>query len=374
MEYNLYFDNAATSFPKPPETAFFISNYLNIAGGTYGRSSYERVIRATSFVEDCRDEMAKILGTRFNDHIFFCQNATMGANTLLQGLSLQSGRILISPLEHNAVMRPLEKLEKERGITTELLPCHTDGRIHAEMLNRISLNNVVLIIINHQSNVNGVIQPLAEIKKWAGAIPVMADVSQSLGEVPFFADKWNIDYLFFTGHKGLLGPTGTGGFFARNTQTLAPLLYGGTGSNSDSYDMPDILPDKFEAGTPNIAGIYGLYGALTHRPECRHTRNDFLSCIDEISHIPDIRVCKASENEYQGNLFSVTHKRKKPSQLAYQLFHLYGIETRQGLHCAPLAHKTLGTFPDGSVRISCSPYHTAGDLEYMANALKKILS
>ncbi|MCC8062682.1 MAG: aminotransferase class V-fold PLP-dependent enzyme [Rikenellaceae bacterium] len=370
---NLYFDNASTSFPKPSAVARAVAHYIDEIGGTYGRAAYPRVVRSTRIVERCRDAVAAILGVGDPSKIAFASGATLAVNTVLNGLRL-SGRVLVSPLEHNAVMRPLRRLEQRGGIRIETLPALADGSIDTCRLKEVDTRGVALVAVNHQSNVNGVIQPLEAVCRWAAeaGVPVLADCSQSLPAAELRADEWGLDYAVFTGHKGLLGPSGTGGFFARDPSAVEPLVCGGTGSRSESYEMPDGWPDRFEAGTPNLVGLAGLDAALENRPVAAHSRQDFLDLAASVAALPGFRVYRAARPETQGELFSLTHERLSPSRLAALLWEGYGIETRAGLHCAPAAHRALGTFPSGTVRIAASPYHTGRDFAALAKALAEI--
>jgi selenocysteine lyase/cysteine desulfurase len=228
-------------------------------------------------------------------------------------------------------------------------------------------------VVNHESNVNGVIQPLGEIKQRLGSVPLLVDASQFFGSIPLSVDKWNIDFLAFTGHKALLGPTGTGGLFIRNPASLEPVIYGGTGSASESFDMPNFVPDRFEAGTPNIVGIYGLLAALQKPPFCRHSRAEYRQFIEELQNLSSLKVLCAERFEDQGEVFSLLQPGQDPATLARRLFEDFRIETRVGLHCAPMAHKTLGTYPNGSLRISTSRNHSTDDFSYVTNAIKECL-
>lgn len=369
---NYYFDNAATSFPKPRSVAQFMTRYLNDLGGTYGRSAYPRVMESSQTVESVRELLARLMGTNLSDNIIFTANATHALNTVLWGLPLENKHVLISPMEHNAVTRPLFELLHRKHITFDILPHLTDGLVDADKVKSSLLPNTALVVINHQSNINGVMQPIREIKKAVGEIPVLIDGSQSLGHAIVTLDEWEIDYFAFTGHKGLLGPTGTGGLFIRNPDTVSPLLYGGTGSRSEDFAMPDFLPDKFEAGTPNLVGIYGLLGALTEQPVPAHTPQDFFDLIEEVRKLQHLECYCAQDMHAQGPLFSINHKEHDCAKVAQTLFATHGIETRSGLHCAPLGHKTLGTSPSGTVRLAPSVYHTREDLDYLLNALATI--
>jgi cysteine desulfurase family protein len=371
MKRNSYFDNAATSFPKPPAVAEAMSRYLNEVGGSYGRSAYARAFDVARTVEKTRDLLAEKMGARDAAQVVFAPNATYAVNLVLRSVLRRGGRVLISPLEHNAVTRPLAAFASRYGVAFELLPYGCDGRVDLDRVKEMVTPDTVLAILNHQSNVNGVIQPLGEIKERLGAVPLLVDASQSFGSVPVRVDDWDIDFLAFTGHKALLGPTGIGGLYLRNPAEVEPLVYGGTGSASDSFEMPDFAPDRFEAGTPNIAGIYGLRAALEEQPASRHSREEYHSFIEELKGLPSLRVLCAERFEDQGDVFSLFQPGCDPATLGRTLFDTFGIETRVGLHCAPLAHRTLGTFPSGAVRIGVSPYHSADDFSYLTEAVRK---
>ena len=370
--YNTYFDNAATSFPKPKEVAREIACYLNELGGTYGRSSHKRAIEVSKVVEETRSWIAEILGVKKSSHIVFTPNATYAINLVLKGFQFKHKRIAVSALEHNAVWRPLTRLTHEIGIEVNQLPSFDDGLIDLDKGSEAFSNRTDLVVINHQSNVNGVIQPIEKVKEIMEDIPLLVDASQSLGHMELNVEKFNIDFLALTGHKGLLGPTGIGALFVRNPDLLFPLVDGGTGSNSESTEMPPFLPDKYEAGTPNIAGIFGLRAALLHKPSPQHSREDFLALIEDLKGITGIRVLCAGRTENQGDVFSLTSEKMDCSVLGRALDEQFGIETRIGLHCAPMTHKHLGTFPEGTVRIGVSPYHTKEDFDYLVHAVKSV--
>lgn len=369
---NSYFDNASTSFPKPAEVADEIRDYLINIGGTYGRAAYGRVQRATLLMEECRDLVASELNVCQSDNLFFTLNATMAINTVLKGLKLHDTTVLTSSMEHNAVMRPLRHLEQQCNVRLKTLPSLSDGTVDVDHLPESLLEGVSLIVINHQSNVNGIIQPIEQISRWRRDVPLLLDVTQSAGSCPLDVEKWGAEYVCFTGHKGFMGPTGTGGFYSRTPESITPLLYGGTGSLSDSFDMPEIYPDRMEAGTPNIAGIIGLKAALRNKGEWQHSMSDIVDLLALLSSWGEYRIYGANEAELQGRLFSITHHKLLPSQLAYLLYEKYGLEVRGGLHCAPMAHKTLNTFPDGTVRFSFSRFHTPQDLHQVAKALGEL--
>lgn len=365
---NLYFDNASTSFPKPPAVGEAIEAYLASEGGSAGRGAYGRGFAAGAIVERCRDAMAGVMGIAAADHLFFTSGATAGANWVVQGLLREAGaRVLTSPMEHNAVVRPLHAV----GAVTESLPCDGDGVVDVALLGMVDCKGVELVVINHVSNVNGAVQPVAEICAWAKdrELAVMVDTSQSAGHIDVKGDAWGADYLIFTGHKGLCGPTGIGGFYARRPGTIIPLMYGGTGSYSDSYSMPDCYPERFEAGTHNVVGAAGLLAAIEHPLQKKHGRDDFEMLVQRIADIDGVMVYGSRAG---AELFSITHISIDAASLCERLYREAGIETRSGLHCAPLAHGTLGTLSTGTVRISLSAAHERVDLEALYGAVVNI--
>lgn len=397
---NLYFDNASTSFPKPQEVAQAMGAYLDACGGTYGRASYGRVVVATGLVEECRDLVAEVIGTSRAENIFFTANATQAANTVLSGIELRGRCVWVSPMEHNAVMRPLDHLVRVGMVSgVRVLPADDDGIIDLVAMGELDFSDAGLVVVNHMSNVNGVVQNIAGIMevirqyttRTSAQVPkMMVDCSQSVGAVEVDVDGWGVDYLIFTGHKALCGPMGVGGFYAAEPESVEPLIYGGTGSRSDSFEMPDSYPDRFEAGTPNIVGIVGLGAALrtvdgggTGANSCRagyamgvisHSREDFEGFVRHIeAHASQITVHRPSDIARMGEVVSITHSRLGPSALADRLYSEHGIQVRQGLHCAPLAHRSIGSFDTGgTVRISFSRFHTADDLRHLADILTKI--
>ncbi|MFA8450392.1 MAG: aminotransferase class V-fold PLP-dependent enzyme [Bacteroidales bacterium] len=369
---NNYFDNSSTSFPKPPQVAEAISHYLNVIGGTYGRAAYKRVLKASMEVEDCRDLLAEILNIDNPENICFSFNATTALNILIQGFCKKGDHILISPLEHNSVARPLEALAVKNIIEYDTLDTECDGKIKIEDIQRKIKPNTTAVIINHVSNVNGIIQPLGRIKKAIGNIKLIVDATQSIGHIPIDLIKDNIDMIAFTGHKGLLGPTGIGAFYIKNPVDIKSTIFGGTGSRSDSLQMPNFLPDKFEAGTQNIAGIFGLSAAIKNRPKAKHKRCDFKEFLEKLKTINHLHIFCAQDFEDQSEVISIQHKTLDCGTLGDKLYQKGEIEVRTGLHCSPLAHKFLGTYPDGCLRISLSPYHTCDDLERLLKILKEI--
>lgn len=374
--YNTYFDNAATSFPKPPAVAGAITDYLNTLGGTYGRGFYGRSFAVSGLVEETRSALAMLLGVRQANHVVFTQNATHALNIVLKGMALVHRRVIVSPLEHNAVWRPLQRLSEEAGVTIDVLPAMADGTIDLARCAPFFGSPADLLVVNHQSNVNGVIQPLEELRALCGVkVPILLDASQSLGHLPQMPPlaEW-CDYVALTGHKGLLGPTGVGALYMRAPESLRSLIDGGTGSYSEHIEIPMFLPDKFEAGTPNIVSIVGLGAALRQPPALLHTRDDFLGLLERVRALPGVTLYCATDVTQQGPVFSLRSDRLDVASLGLRLYENYGIETRVGLHCAPMAHRTLGSFPEGTVRFAPSVYHSPADFDYLIDALEDVFS
>ena len=370
---NTYFDNASTSWPKPVEVGKAMDDFLRKEGGTYGRAAYGRVYHTSMIVEQCRSALGEMLGVSESGNIAFTANATVGLNTIISGLDLRGCEVLVSPLEHNAVMRPLLRLSEKDNVIWKFLPAGTDGRIIPEKVPEVISSKTSLIIVNHQSNVNGVLQPVYALRQYIGQIPLVVDVTQSLGSESVKGDEWGIDFIAFTGHKGLLGPTGTGGFFVRHPEKLSPFVFGGTGSRSESFEMPGFSPDKYEAGTHNTVGLTGLLAALNHQPRQKWEKEKFKELIQRLRRIKNVRVLAADDFQHQGGLFSIVHSAYPPSAIARRIYDKFGMEIRSGLHCAPQAHKYLATFPMGSARFAFSPWHTNDDLDKLGDVLVEVL-
>jgi len=369
---NTYFDNAATSFPKPPEVAVEMMRYLNEIGGNYGRSTHARTIEVSRTLEDTRSLLSARLEIGNPSHLIFTQNATHAINLVLKGFVFRNREVVVSVMEHNAVVRPLRRLAQECGLTIRYFPSHADGAVDLDRISEVVSEKTDLVIVNHQSNVNGMTQPVATIKRIIGDIPLLVDSAQSAGHAEINMQKSGIDFLALTGHKGLLGPTGTGALYVRDPQLIEPLIEGGTGSLSESAEMPPFLPDRFEAGTPNIVGLFGLRAALLHAPTEGCGRKEIRQLIKALRKVAGIRVFCADEINTQGMLFSLVSDNMDCALFGHRLCEEYGIETRTGLHCAPAAHRHLGTFPAGTVRIAISPYHTVADLDNLLWSIKKV--
>ena len=364
-----YFDNAATSFPKPIDVSREMAYYLDVLGGPYGRSAYPRAIEVMRQVENTRDMISAKLGVAESSRVCFAASATAAINMAIFGLIKEDSHVLISPLEHHAVTRPLCALAKAKHITWSILDAEPDGKVIPEKIKGCLKNNTKLVIVNLQSNINGLIQPVQEIKQEIGDIPILLDASQSTLDFGL----GNLDLIAFSGHKSLLGPPGVGGLVIAEHMSLEPQILGGTGSRSTAYEMPESYPERMEAGTLNIPGILGLGAALQSNILPGHSPADFNSFIDSLSAIPSVKLHTARSAVDRGKTFSMTFDNQSVDIVAIKLWELGGIEVRVGLHCAPLAHKHLNTFPAGTLRVSPSVFHSVRDFEYFSRVLRAVL-
>ena len=374
VDLNLYFDNAATSYPKSDGVLRRVTQYLN-EGGTYGRGAYARCHDATLMVERARKQVAELFGIKRAQQLVFVDSATTAINVVLFGADYPKRRVAISPLEHHAVTRPLHELKKRLALQIDVLPAHPSGLLNLETLPANWGARYDLVIINHASNVNGIVQNLSEVRRSMGEGLLLVDASQSAGAVAIDVERDGIDFLAFNGHKSVEGPPGVGGLYLREPNTLRPLVYGGTGSHSAEYEMPPFMPDRFEAGTPNMMGIAGLLGALESPLPYRHTYEDFCAFREHISNLDAYYLVWQSGAELLSTeVLSIVPRNGQVSELTRLLFSDWNIEVRGGMQCAPLAHRFFGTFPSGTVRFSLSPLHSIAELEYVEHALAVLSS
>ena len=379
----VYLDNAATSFPKAPGVGEAMCRYVERLGRNVGRGSYAPAMEAAGGVLAVREKLAALVGAPDPRHVIFTPGATHALNLLLKGLLRPGDRVLASPMEHNAVLRPLEQL-KAAGVAVELLPCTGRGELVLDGLAE-KLDGARAVVLTHASNVSGTVFPIAQVGALCRAAGVffLVDAAQTLGLLPVDMAAMGIDGLSFPGHKGLLGPQGIGGaaLSAPLAEALEPLLSGGTGSLSESLSMPPFLPDKFEAGTLNLPGIFGLGAALDYlegegealRARERRLARHLWYRLKELDG-EGLRVLGADDPQRRVGVVSVDFLRVDNGEMAARLEREYGVLTRVGLHCAPLAHKTLGTFPQGAVRFSTGPFTTFADIDAAAGAVEALLA
>ncbi|MDL2259617.1 aminotransferase class V-fold PLP-dependent enzyme [Deltaproteobacteria bacterium OttesenSCG-928-K17] len=375
----IYMDNAATSFPKPPEVIAAVTAALN-APASPGRSGHLAALNASRVIHRARKNAAKIFGLTDNTRLAFMANITWALNTALDGFGLKAGdHVIASSMEHNSVARPLTRLAAERGITWEAVPAGADGLTQPDEFKKLLKPNTRLVAVNHASNVTGALTSPEEIKRLIGDVPLLVDTAQTAGAMDLSGLGLWADMIAFTGHKGLLGPTGTGGLWVRDGLDLRPLAVGGTGSASESLIPPDFMPDAFEAGTANTHGLAGLAAGLdyvlTQGPENirRHEMELTARFIDGLSRIRGANVHGPKTPENRVATVAVSLKGWVSSDLAGALEKEAGILTRAGLHCAPLGHRALGTFEQGGLtRFSFGPFNTAEEIDTAVAALDKL--
>lgn len=374
----IYLDNAATSFPKPETVPQAVLKALS-APASPGRSGHAPSMEASRTIHKARKAVARLFGLKDNSRLVFTPNVTWALNAAISGLGLQRGDHVVSGvLEHNSTARPLERLQLERGVAWEKVPAH-DGFYDPADFKKAVKPNTKLVVLNHASNVSGALAPALEIKEAIGSVPLVLDTAQTAGALAMEEYGSHVDMLAFTGHKGLMGPTGTGGLWVRPGLELKPLAVGGSGSKSESLSHPDFLPDALEAGTSNTHGLAGLAAGvewvLAKGPAAirEHELDLARTFLELIKSIDNLRLIgPALGDDRRVATVSVNLAGWSSSDLAAALEREAGIMTRSGLHCAPLAHKTLGTFPGGSVRFSFGPANSAAEIKIAAQTLREL--
>lgn len=381
MDY-IYLDNASTSFPKAPTVATAMSDYITNRGININRGSYALAYDVEDIIYTTRQRLNTLFNGHDSSHVIFTQNVTMSLNIVIKGLLKAGDHVLVSSMEHNAVMRPLTQL-LDKDITFDTIPCDSTGYIQMESIEPLIRPNTVALIINHASNVCGTIQPLESIGPICKAhnLQFIVDAAQTAGVIPIDVKACHIDALCFTGHKGLLGPQGIGGIILTKemAQTLIPLIAGGTGSFSHLETMPTHMPDAFEAGTLNLPGIMGLNEGLSYIESqgMENIHNHELGLtqafLEGLQSIDGINIVGKQNIQTRTAVVSITIDGMDPANIAYELESTYHIMTRVGLHCAPRAHQTLGTYPEGTVRFSFGYANTHKDVKSALSALHRIL-
>lgn len=375
---NLYFDNSSTSYPKPSAVIDTLTGFYNEPIGSYGRSMDNRTLSFSSKVEELRETLGEIIGTKLIENIVFTKNATEGSNLILLGLELKNTTIAVSPLEHNAIARPLQTIKERNNINIITLPSDENGIINIEELGKLDLSNCSLSIINIESNVNGVVQPIstiAPILKDKGC-DIMLDASQHLDAFShLYIDSLDIDYLILTGHKKLMGTTGSGAMFIRDPHKVKPVFFGGNGYKSQELEPAEVMPYRYEVGTIDILSLNALLSAIMNAPEKTLKRETWLQLIEDLR-LLDCRVLSSGKGneDLQGGCFSIVPYNRNISDTATKLYYKYDIVCRDGLQCSPLAHKTLGSYPYGTIRFSPNFfYHNEDDIDYLYNSIKNVL-
>ena len=377
----IYLDNAATSFPKPPAVAEAMARYMTEVGASINRGVYASAQDAGMTTLLLREGLCRLFHHDDPTHCVLTAGNTMGLNMVLRGWLKPGDHCLVSGMEHNAVMRPLHDLLSQ-GVAFDRIPCDRDGRLEPEAIPRLIRPNTRLLVMAHGSNVGGAVQDAAAVGAvcHAHGVPFVLDAAQTAGHWPIDFEAMRLSALSVPGHKGLMGPSGIGALLlsAEFAKGLTPILTGGTGSASHTEIQPGYMPDKFESGTPNLPGIYGLQAAVdfileagveTLRAHETALTGDFLARLRDV---PGIRLAGPWELEDRVGVISVDFQAVDNAEAAFRLEQDYGILTRCGLHCAPSAHKTLGTFPQGTVRFSPGYFTTKAEIDAAAHAIAEI--
>ena len=402
MKKLIYLDNAATSFPKPPQVMEAMAHYMTDVGANPGRAGHYLARKAEHIVWHTRESLARLFNVAKPERIVFSLNVTEAINTVLLGFLKEGDHVITTAMDHNAVLRPLEFMRKKGHISVDIVPCDRQGFLDLDALKKCLRKNTALVAVNHASNVCGTLQDIRVVKGIVGEIPLLVDTAQTAGCVPIDTKRDGIDFLAFTGHKGLLGPQGTGGVYIREGLSVRPLKRGGTGSMSESLDQPDFLPDALESGTQNNVGIAGLGAGVDYILErgvdniMKQEQALTAALLKKLRHLPGISVYGPLDASRQTATLSLTfdsilpdgedqslggcgainlawmEEGMGPDEIGSILNDSFDVLVRTGLHCAPLAHKTLGTFPEGTIRLSMGVFNTLEDVAIVAEAIQKI--
>ncbi len=376
---NVYLDNGATSYPKAPGVAESMAEYILNVGTNVNRGAYSSSFKAENTVYETRELLCELFHFNKPENVIFTKNITESMNVLLKGLLKENDHAVVSSMEHNAVMRPLNKLNK---VEYTKVICNEKGELNIEDVKKTIKDNTKAIIMTHASNVCGTVLDLEKVGQVCKKhnLFFIIDSAQTAGFQDIDFQKFNADAIGFTGHKGLLGPQGIGGFIVndRINNEMTTFIEGGTGSLSDTEIQPDYMPDKFEAGTLNIPGIYGLNASLKYLlkngvKNIREKEIYLLSrFIDGILNIENIKLIGKTATLDRTGILSIDFINNDNGIVSHELSKEYDIMTRSGMHCAPSAHKTLGTFPKGTVRFSVSHFTTMEEIDYAIDCINKI--
>jgi cysteine desulfurase/selenocysteine lyase len=384
----IYFDNAATSWPKPSGVAEAMVHFMKAVGANPGRAAHRQAVESGRIVYGAREAVAELFHAPDPLRVVWCKNVTEALNLALRGLLRSGDHVVTSSMEHNSMMRPLRALERQPekdsgGVEVTVVACSPLGELDPAAVRAAIQPNTRLVALNHASNVVGTILPVAEVGAICRECDVLllVDAAQTGGSYPIDVQSDHVDLMGFTGHKSLGGPMGTGGLIVGervDEAQLEPLIRGGTGSRSEHERQPDFLPDMYESGTPNVVGLAGLGAGvrwvLERGVEAIRAHEVTLThaLIEGLEAIPGVTVYGALDAELQTATVSFNIKNTLPSEAGLRLDDEYGIMCRVGLHCAPAAHRTLGTFPVGTVRFGLGAFSTLDEVEMALDAVRQL--
>lgn len=379
----VYLDNASTTFPKPKQVIDAMYNYMLNIGGNAGRGNYSNSLESNRYLYNAREVVCNFFGYDSPSNVIFTNNVTTSLNILIKGILQFGDHVITSSMEHNSVIRPLYFCKEQLKIKLDIVNANSSGFIDIEDFKRKITDKTKLVIMTQASNVTGSIQDLQRIGEICNQHNVffIIDSSQGAGVLDLNMKNIKANAIAFTGHKGLLGPQGVGGFIldSKLNDSCLPLLHGGTGSLSYSLEQPDFLPDKFECGTHNLPGIIGLAEGIKFINSIglsniyEHNKYLINKLLNGLLNMKNIIVYGDISGNMLTTCVSINSNLLDASELGYYL-ECNGIKTRCGLHCAPIAHKTIGTFPNGTVRLSISYFTTKKDIDYTLMTLNKIMS
>lgn len=382
MENKIYFDNGSTSWPKAPGVVEAMTELLTKGAFNINRGNYEGAYEVEGIVLDTREKLARLFHAPSSRCVVFTPGITYSINFFLKGLLKPGDHVIVSGMEHNAVMRPLRQLESI-GVAYDVAQADTEGMVSPDKVELLIKPETKAVMVTHASNVCGTVVPIKEIGEICkrNHLFFAVDSAQSAGTLEVNMQECSIDFLAFTGHKGLLGPQGIGGFLISEEleQVLTPVIAGGTGSQSDSFDLPANLPDKYESGTMNLPGIIGLHAALSYIEEVTveeiHRKKMELTAyfLEKVRELEGVRIVGRQHTEGRVAVVSLDFEHVDNAVLAFELEANYGIMTRVGLHCAPLAHKSLHTYPEGTVRFAFSASNTKEEIDICVAGIKELL-
>ncbi len=376
----MYLDHAATSWPKPECVYRAMDSFLREKGGNPGRGSHRLAVAARDVVEDARRRVARLIHAPDETRAIFTLNCTDALNLGLKGLLRPGDHVITDSIGHNSLVRPLHKLERQGIAMTRLPACPETGAISAQSIEDALTDDTKLIVVTHASNVNGVIQPIREYGATAGkhGIIFMVDAAQTAGKHPLDVEADNIDLLALSGHKGVFGPPGTGVLYIGSRVDLDSMREGGTGNQSESEEQPDTLPYRYESGTVNGVGISGLGAGIRYIIEeglekiCAYERRLTHRLIEGLARIAGVTLHVAPDRAMQASVVSFTIANYEPGEVGAILDQAFDINVRTGLHCAPAAHKTIGTYPSGTIRASLGYFNTVEEIDLTLQAVEKI--
>lgn len=377
----IYFDNAATSFPKPEPVCEAVAHAIRHAAANPGRGGYRLSLEAGRIVLAAREAAARLIGLPDPARVIFTANATEAINLGLFGVLSPGDRVVTTTMEHNAVVRPLRELAA-RGVDVVKVSADRSGFVAPVDLKRACVSGTRMLVMTHCSNVTGTVQAIEELGPWCRSqgILFMVDAAQSAGLLEIDMAEMAIDLLAVPGHKGLMGPPGTGFLGVGQGVQLKPLLFGGTGTHSQSDLQPEELPERLESGTQNVVGLAGLHAGLEFLQEIglnrirAHEHELLAQLIDGLRSLPTVNLCGPGDSRRHGGALSFTLAGVDPAEVGYRLDTEFDLCVRVGLHCAPEAHRTIGTFPGGTVRVSPGWFNTPADIEILLSAVRTLLA